>query len=68
MRKVFIAVAALAACYCAMAELNYRAALQDARASEGTDQAITNVLHAHGFNKDWNDTITFTDKLKALIP
>jgi hypothetical protein len=70
MKKLSIIIAALVLTYCVAAQLNYLAAMQDARQSIGTDSAIEEAMQLHGYNVDAMDStpITFGQKLAALFP
>lgn len=70
MKKLLIIIFALSITFCLAAQLNYLAALQDARQSEGTDQAIEDAMLLHGFKVDAMDSnpIDFSTKLAALLP
>lgn len=49
------------------AQLNYDSAIEAAKQSEGTDLAIVEALSAYGFELDWYEEPTTTDKIKALF-
>lgn len=49
------------------AELNYKCAIEAAKQSEGSDIAIVEALSNYGFNLDWYEEPTTTDKIKALF-
>ncbi len=48
-------------------EMNYTMANNAAINSEGTDLAIVEALSAYGFELDWYEEPTTTDKIKALF-
>jgi hypothetical protein len=69
MKKILFITAAMIIAFCIVAELNYRAAIQDAVNSEGTDSAIEQAMLLHGFDVDAMDCtpITFLDKVRAIL-
>jgi hypothetical protein len=70
MKKITIIIAALIITFCFAAQLNYLAALQDAKNSEGTDSAIEDAMYLHGFNVDAmsSEPIGYLDRLNAINP